>query len=702
MSLDRFSDEELQAALRRKKQPALDTFSDEELQAALSKKRAAEPSIADRMWNALHPDVTEALPDLYGDEFAQQAKALRDAQGRSDFAGSAKLSGAAAFGDDADVSAAVLREFPDAVQEQDEQGNPIIRMADGKRYYVNQPGLDASDVGRFAAKTLSFFPAAKLAGKAPSLVLRAVAGAGGAGATDVGMQVGAGRSEIDPSQTLATAAFGGAGEVMAPAVGALYRGARNALRGKTGNVAAGQAIARKAGITGLSDDAAQYLASRAGQIEAGANPAAILAEKEFGYRLTRGQLTGNESLLRREELLRSRNPEGAIGQLEKHNIAQTAKNVEGMRAMAARGQVPEAFEQDAAQRMRDTLAQQQQAQREQMRAAYSAVPSKNAYATAQDAAALPGRISKAMRQSDVILTDQLTPNTIAARGLISQAMEDAGPAAIRMDRLIELRKALGRMRGGAVKEDSRAFSVLSKEFDSWFDESLTRNLIEGGEGAVESFKQANKVASNYFARFEDSKSESGKAIMRMLVEDSTPEQVANVLLNANGINKPGAAAIAKRYIEIVGKSSDGATAIREIVARRLFEKAGDPKGHQALVTSLKDALAGRGRSLMQTVYTRSELAQMKRFADTLDTYFVPKGMLGRSSGTAERLAAFLGPIGQIPGLTTAKNVRNAMADRAATLPLLQNRPSAAAAMVPAAGLSTKDDEKRRRYSSGGQ
>lgn len=693
--LSRFRDDELEEALRRKRQSSLADIPDDVLERRLAELRRPEPSMLQRVGQAFTGNAAENLPSLYSPEFSAQAKQIRESQGRNDFFNAVKLGSSAYLGDDSDVANAVRREFPDAALEHDANGNPIIRMGDGQRYYVNEPGLDSHDVTRFAGKVAAFAPAARAAGMFGSLGGRMLVGGAGAAATDVAMQAGAGRSEVDPVQTGLAAGGGALAETIMPIFGAGKRFVQDKLLPRETLVRKGKTIAERAGLQQVSDDAAEALARRSDEIAAGTDPRAIIAEQEFGYRLTRGQRTGDEAVLRREELLRSANPNGPLGQLERQNLAQTEQNVQRFREMAARGSTPEAYEQDAAQRLRDGLARSREAAKQQVGGAYGEVPSKAAFASPDDLAALGSRVDDAFINSDTIVGD-LTPATLAARQAIEQAMKASGGAPMRMDRLIALRKSLGRMRGSAVKEDEFAFSILSKEFDSWFDEALTRNLMAGDPGAIAPFREANQIASRYFSMFEDRKSEPGKAILRMLTKEATPEQVANVLLNANGINKPGAAAIAKRYIEAVGKDTDGVTALRDIIARRLFEKAGDPKGHQAIVSSLKDALNGRGRSLMSTVFSKTELHMMEKFAKTLDQYFVPKGMLGRSSGTAERLVGMLAPFANLPMAGTLRSIGNAMSERAAMRPLLTSRPAALPAGVAAGVAGSRDDERRRR------
>jgi hypothetical protein len=567
----------------------------------------------------------------------------------------------------------------------DANGNLMIEEG-GERKYVNQPGLDVTDVLRFGSKVAGFIPAGRGAAAMGSLGGRVAAGGALSGITDVAMQAASGRSKIDPAQAGIAAAGGAAGEALFPLLRAIGSGVKNAVApaNRVMLVEQGKSLAQRLGLGQVSDDAAAALARRSGEIDAGARPEAILAENQLGYRLTRGQMTGDESLLRKEELLRQTDPTGPLAQLEKRNLAQTGQNIEALRKVAAKGAVPESAEQDAALRIQQSLRSAQKQGREAMRTAYSAVPDQTAFAGGDDVAALSSRPDAALKGAGFILTPQTTPNAMSARQLIAEAAADS-PGQMRMDRMIALRKSLSRISSNAsAREDQAALGIIMRDFDKWFDDSITRSLMNGGEDAVSAFRNAQGVARDFFKKFEDGKSESGRAIIKMM-QAETPESVANVLLGASGVNKPGASAIARRYLDAVGRNSDGASALRDVIARRIFQNAaGVDKGHQALVSQIKDALNGRGRSLLSTVFSKTELAAMNRFAQTLDTFFVPKGMLGRSSGTAERLAAWLSPYANLPIARAIKPIVDAQRQRSAMQPLLLRRPDVAPALGAAA------------------
>lgn len=610
--------------------------------------QAAEPPpkpLYQRAWDAVRGNASEQLPDLFGSQFAEQAKGIRASQGRGDLAGSAKLSASAMFGDDNDLMNAVRREFPDAQMEQDANGNPVVRMPNGQRYYVNQPGLDMNDVGRFAGKVVQYLPAAKLAGIGGSTLARAGIGAAASGATNVGTQVAAGRDKVDAGEVAMTAGFGGAAEVAAPMLQGVGRRAVDTVRSDASKVQIGKEIAKRAGIDSADDVMARALYEGRGQIAAGASPAAILAEKQFGFKLTRGQKTGNAAMMDSEDFLRQldNSPNNPLVLAKDYNEAQMARVNQGMRQTLARGE-PVAVEQQSAQAIQDALRAAQAQGQKRVGAAYAKADKAagGIFAAADDFGNIPTQIDKAFR-GNVALSPELTPATLGARKILGEMVEDSGNAAVSLKRIEELRKRMNVLRGTATKPtDVRAMGELFKTFDDQVHGAIVRNMMDGGPEAMEALKAARGEASRMFRLFSGN-TESGRRILKSMAEEATPEQVANFFVGANGLNAAQASAVAKRYLSIVGKESAEANALRDLVARRLFDAKGTGR-QSADVTAnqLQQALSGKGSSLMTTLFNTTERKLLSDYNKVLREALLPPGetlrsSVGRSSGTAERI-----------------------------------------------------------------
>lgn len=717
--------EEIDAAIARKRAQQASGPTLEEIDAAIARKKAQEPrgfvqgakdmarGAYDYVAGAIRGNASEQLPDVFGSQFAEQAKSLRAAQGRGDFMGSAKLSAAAMFGDDADIGSAITREFPGAKIEQDANGNPVAVMPDGQRYYVNQPGLDANDVGRFAGKMLSFIPAAKVAGLGGGLLARAGIGGAASGITDVGMQKLAGRDDVDVGQTALTAGAGAAAEFAAPVINWGLKKVRGALNSKAGQLAVGQDIARKAGLTVTEPDDFIALAAAKEQIDAGADPLAIIAESRHGFKLSAGQKTDSRAQLLTEDYARSVDPDGPLAQLGERNFAQHQQNLRDMRTAIAGGEP--VTEQEAARRVHDALKAAERAERGKVTAAYAKAQKLGGgvLASGEDFARIPQQIDDAFN-ARIYVSELSTPRTFAARQVLNQAAAKAKDGTLSLMDLENIRKDMGAYRAN-IKDaaDERAMAALFREYDKGVNEAITRQLADKGEEALSALKDARSVASRYFGHFQ-ANTPAGKQITKLLVDEMTPEEVANVLLGANGVNKLGAASIASRYLKAVGKESDGAKALRDIVGRRLLE----PKPGMGLSQSagdiermLREATEGKGATLMNTLFTKPELSVLKDYQQIMRRFFMAKpddfGRAGSRTSKTPAIAAFFQKLGNstlaktpLAGVIVEKI--NTVAGRAAGNAALAGPSLPRPAVIPAAGVAAgvtymgEDEEDRRR------
>lgn len=656
-----------------------------------------------RAWEAVSGNAAEQLPDLFGEQFGRQAKGIRQQQGRSELGGSAKLSAAAMFGDDEDLLNAVRREFPDATVDQDANGNPIVRMPDGQRYYVNQPGLDVTDVGRFAGKVLQYVPAARAAGLGGGTLARAGIGAAASGGTNIGTQIAAGREKINPSEVLTTALFGGGAELLAPLAQRAGAGIASMLRPEANKLEIGRGIARQAGIENASDDAARALYESRAEVAAGASPAAVLAEKLFGFKLTQGQKTGNAAQLDYEDFLRqldtsSSNP---LVLAKDFNEAQIGRVNQTMRTQLARGQ-PAPLEQDSARAIQDALLAAQKQGQQRVRQAYSAADTagKGIFAAADDFSRIPQQIDRALR-GKVALSPELTPATLGARNLLGDFAEDAGDAAVSLKRIEELRKRLNELRGSAKSPtDVRAMSALFEQFDDQVHGAIVRNMMDGGPEALEALKQARGEASRMFRLF-STDTPAGRRIMQSMAEEATPEQVANFFVGANGLNAAQASAVAKRYLKIVGQDSQAANALRDLVARRMFDAKGTGRqSADVTANSLQQALEGKGNSLLTTLFNKTDMEVLRQYNKVLREALLPPSQIlrtsvGPSSGTTERFMRWLSQskLRSLPFFQTVVQAGARYGSSAALAPPRVIRPN----LLPATGAASgtfADDEIR--------
>ncbi|WP_417216610.1 hypothetical protein [Alcanivorax sp.] len=130
--------------------------------------------------------------------------------------------------------------FPGVVFDKDEDGNFIVdaRPIGGSRGYLNEPGLDARDMTKFAGNVLALMPAGRLAGGGALLMQGARIGAGSAalqGGLDMANQAIGGTEDVSAANIdKGDAALAGAGGLASPYIAKAISGVVGRIGSKLG------------------------------------------------------------------------------------------------------------------------------------------------------------------------------------------------------------------------------------------------------------------------------------------------------------------------------------------------------------------------------------------------------------------------------------------------------------------------------------
>lgn len=309
-------------------------------------KPVEQPGFLDRIGAAFKGNASEKIPDIASTDFENENNV--------GFLKNLKLAAGQAFSLDqnSDINA-VLKNVPGSKLSQDSNGNPVIELDNGHRYYVNQPGFSAMDVFKTAGNIAKFAPASRFLGGlgegANVLGRAALQGAGAAGTEALSEK--AIDNSVNP-KAVATAGAGAAGaELLSPVLSSAGRKIKDFFTSDAQAMNAGTKVAAQAGLTpdqisGLSDDVLATLGRSADQVKAGADPKALLAQAQYGLQLTKGQRLpegANFDQLALEERLR--NSPGNAGAILRDAQAQNVSKLQGAYqntiADAAGGQVPQ-------------------------------------------------------------------------------------------------------------------------------------------------------------------------------------------------------------------------------------------------------------------------------------------------------------------------------------------------------------------------
>lgn len=640
---------------------------------------------------AIAGNATEEIPSIMSPEF--EAYTGRTSLEQLGAATSGVLP--AIFGKDSDMAANALQVAPGSRLDQDSNGNPVVVTRDGRRFYVNEPGLDRDDVLRTGGNIASYLPAGRLAAGFRGLAPRAGMMAAGSGATNLAGQA-AGREEVDLGEAGLVTALGGAGELAFPIAGKLYAGLRRTLGREPSSVEVALELT-KHGIdpASLKNAPPMVMRDMAEEARAGANPAALAGEAEFGFRYTRGQKTGDHGQLSREELLRQGQGPGAdqLRGVAAQNQQVLADNVTDITKRLAGGRAPsspvEAFErtQGVVQRQADELSGR-------VDAAYlKAREGMAGRVSPTSVQALPGRLKKAL--GDFAVDPRLTPATSSVldriNGRIAVMNRPGAQNAMARDLAsieTERRVVNSAIEGAANPTDRAALVKVKRELDNWIDDSYAEVL---STDKLIPLKEARELRAQFGARFEGRGTDAAmdNFIEQLVKGGKSADELVNIAFGMTQVSKPAAARFVRRVKLAIGDNKEAMDGLRAAHFLKLTtSKAGEPLGMQAI----RNNILGTERNAPATIrelYTDNEWRQLKRLASSLEP-MIPKGDFARSSGSAERIARMLTTMRAAPGVRVVVDrwqelIRARQAQDAVSRMRL---PSQRQVLLPAAAAST--------------
>lgn len=617
----------------------------------------------DRITNMIKGNAAEQIPTVNDSEF--------DKASGIGFVDTLRPAIAGSFGSDKSVADALLSRIPGSTLDQDANGNAVIQLKDGQRFYVNQPGLDLDDIVRGATKAVAFLPAARGAAAALTIPGRIAAGGIGSAATDAAMQVGTAAAsgssdQIDPMQTLIAGGIGLGAEAVPAVAGALARGGKSLVSTDASLAAAGRQIAQKAEIPGtLTDEQAIALGRKADEIRGGADPKAVLAETEFGFNLTRGQKTGDVTQLRREEMLRNLGGDSGAGRnatavydAQRANVGEQAQKIQDF---LAGGQAPRSPAQ-AAETVMGSTQRQAGALNDRIGAAYGDARAQRAAVNTEAVNDLPGRLRQAVQDFDI--HPDITPATKRTLDSITDAVEKLPPDAKGVTmRAIELqRKRVNNAIGGAANPtDKAALMKVKSTFDGWLDDAFDNALISGDPQALDTLKQARALRYEYGLRFQpkNASDQGGKVVQKLLDSNATPDQMATAIFGAGEVAPQATASVARKIKAAVGDDKEAWDAVRSgVIGKAVINKAGDAIQPGNMVRNLNILMRDRP-TLVKELYSPEEVSKLKRFGLAMET-LMPKGPLAKSSGTTERALAYFNELlSNVPGGQAMVNIISA-------------------------------------------
>jgi hypothetical protein len=453
-------------------------------------------------------------------------------------------------------------------------GRPVLVSPKGERYNVNDPGFTVSDAEGLAANAGAFTPAGRVAATAPSVLGKMGLGGLASAGTDAALQLGT-TGRIDPTRAAMAGTFGAGAEAVAPAIGSLVRAARTGSMSRQELILRGRGQLRQMQTQGaITDEAAANFGRALDQIEAGGDPAAILAEAEFGFRYTQGQKSGVPALLAREGTLRR--DTGRAGQVlaenDAHNYHVAIDALDEMQR-GITGQSGRVSPVNAAARAADTVRNEAGALRGEVDNAYDAFRGTKAYAGADSQRLLPGRLQTALRDYDV--SRQTTPAGFRAVQLVNETFADPVNA-MSATKLDGFRRRLRTIQGAAMNPTDAAVTRKTiAAFDAWLDETAMQGMIGGDQQALTMLKEARKLRTEFGMRFGDTGTPGAKrfdAIVQSMIDgNADPEQMARAIYGASQVSNIWANRALVRINQALGKNPQAKADLQAAVLTKLVE-----------------------------------------------------------------------------------------------------------------------------------
>jgi len=545
-----------------------------------------------------------------------------------------------------------VKTLPGATQRLDKFENPVVTFED-KDYYVNAPGASFADLVGMIGQTAAYFPAAKWAGLAKTVLggmfKIATTSAATSAALDVVSGELGGEQPISGERALVAAGAGALFQGLAPAAVKLWRRFFSKplyYNSKTGELTPkGRRAAVAAGFNpdDMGDDLSQVFAAK---MKIAADPeeaAALSAGQEFGIPMTRAQATADAQQIAREQATAA----GFRGE-ESGRMMRDFADAQQTAMQRARGEVqarlaggepsisPSTAIGDTGRIVGEGLKGRAATARLGIDEAYEATREFKAHFTGNSLSGLLRNIKKELTHIDI--HPESTPNAIRALKRLSRLNKNIskvaksrqpgpfgqGPIPSRILSPVHLREfesarsRIGNLIGSAKnRTDKRALVRIKSELDKWLDDAVDNALFAGDDAALALLKKARAARREYGVKYEPRGrgDAAGKTIQKIIHEEQSPEQIVNWVFGKGKLGaKAESSLVAQRLKDIYGADGSEWNAIREMAWVRLTRELGE-KGFSPTkyISNLKRALE-ENDTLMKVLFDMDEIKLFQRLA----------------------------------------------------------------------------------------
>ncbi len=540
----------------------------------------------------------------------------------------------------------ILKSVEGAQGGEDAQGNPYV-VINGKPFYTNKQGFSPVDAVGFASDILQFLPVSKLAsiGKniATRLGIATVGGGAISGAKESSAQMLGSQQEFDTTKVLLDAAFTGGGQVVGDAL-AGYMRARKPVFNASGEISAQFKDQLKTAGINIDEfgekgkkaiiDAYKNLGS--GFAKEAEKVASVASQADTGIPLTLGQATGDVRQIAREEAMRQGGRGGQAQKImkgfeekQKQAITSEAADIGSTIAPSATTKT----QQEAGGTMYEILRAKQKELKTGVKQAYDETDLRALSIPAETTKDLTSKVSSAITQGDMILNKTLTPAAAQAYDDLINVIpkvDKANVSQINLKSLESTRRNLGAYYKAAANDaDRNAVLTLTKQFDDWLDDTITKGLASGDAAQLDKLKESRAIARDYYSKFKiDPRSpdvDAQKVIDKIVSKDLTPVETMNYLFGSAKLGENQTSVrVARKFKDIFGVDSPQMDEFRQAAYMRLVQDIqGNIKPAASIVREVDDLIMGKGSQLAQEIFTADQVATLKEFRKALAKTVTP-------------------------------------------------------------------------------
>tara|TARA_R110000772_G_C13310276_1_gene440179 strand:- start:21604 stop:23544 length:1941 start_codon:yes stop_codon:yes gene_type:complete len=170
------------------------------------------------------------------------------------------------------------------------------------------------------------------------------------------------------------------------------------------------------------------------------------------------------------------------------------------------------------------------------------------------------------------------------------------------------KRLVTRAEGTTNRAEQAAIKRLKKGYDSFVDDMLQKDLIEGSPEAVAAWKDARGSVIRYHKQFTQN-----KIVKKIIDDDLNQEELISIVFNTNGQGfKVVSGRIVKDLKKALGENSESFKSLKEEAFVRLLRNQGDEFSGAKFKTALDSALE-KTPTAMREIFSQKEIAMMRDF-----------------------------------------------------------------------------------------